>query len=429
MTLLAASRRCCAATAASETRRRHAGRGPGPRRARAADRLLRQHAGAAHRPVDGDPAFTELLAQVRATALGRTPTRSCRSSGWWRRSSRSATSAATPLFQVMFSLQNAARAGGAAAAGPAVAPLAVDAGHRQQLTCAVRVDELDERHRGALEYNTRPVRRGDGRAHGGAPGDAAAAAVADARRALSRTAAASTDRARGSCSRVERHRRGGPYRPAALLHRARSRRRPTRRRTAAPWRRRERADLRRARRRANRLAARLRGRASARTAGGLCAGALRDMVVGRCSACSRPAARTCRSTRRYPAERLAYMLADSAGGRAGHRAGLATALPERRRRGAVLRRPDAAGQRRAGTRPEPLATPEHLAYVIYTSGSTGRPKGVQVEHARRRQLPRVRCGDEPGLRRRRRVLAVTTLAFDISVLEICSCRWSCGARW
>lgn len=62
------------------------------------------------------------------------------------------------------------------------------------------------------------------------------------------------------------------------------------------------------------------------------------------------------------------------------------------------------------------ATGANLAYVIYTSGSTGRPKGVMVEHrnvcsffsAMDRLL-----GTEPGT-----WLAVTSISFDISVLEL-----------
>lgn len=60
---------------------------------------------------------------------------------------------------------------------------------------------------------------------------------------------------------------------------------------------------------------------------------------------------------------------------------------------------------------------DHLAYVIYTSGSTGRPKGVLVEH---RNVANFFAGmdgvvshDPPGL-----WMAVTSLSFDISVLEL-----------
>ena len=60
--------------------------------------------------------------------------------------------------------------------------------------------------------------------------------------------------------------------------------------------------------------------------------------------------------------------------------------------------------------------PENLAYVIYTSGSTGRPKGVMVEN--RNVLSFFRAmdqliGTEPGV-----WLAVTSLSFDISILEL-----------
>lgn len=58
-----------------------------------------------------------------------------------------------------------------------------------------------------------------------------------------------------------------------------------------------------------------------------------------------------------------------------------------------------------------------IAYVIYTSGSTGKPKGVQVPqgsvvnflHAMREQ---------PAMSQEDRLLAITTLSFDISVLEL-----------
>jgi natural product biosynthesis luciferase-like monooxygenase protein len=67
--------------------------------------------------------------------------------------------------------------------------------------------------------------------------------------------------------------------------------------------------------------------------------------------------------------------------------------------------------------PATTLTPANLAYVIYTSGSTGRPKGVMVEHrnlvnfftAMDACIPHERPGTW---------LAVTSLSFDISVLEL-----------
>jgi amino acid adenylation domain-containing protein len=62
------------------------------------------------------------------------------------------------------------------------------------------------------------------------------------------------------------------------------------------------------------------------------------------------------------------------------------------------------------------ATPASLAYVIYTSGSTGKPKGVMVENRNVVNffagMDRA-IGCEPGV-----WLAVTSVSFDISVLEL-----------
>ncbi|QIM51885.1 non-ribosomal peptide synthetase/type I polyketide synthase [Hydrogenophaga crocea] len=56
-------------------------------------------------------------------------------------------------------------------------------------------------------------------------------------------------------------------------------------------------------------------------------------------------------------------------------------------------------------------------YVIYTSGSTGKPKGVVVpQRAVSNFLASM--GREPGLKASDRLMAVTTLSFDIAVLEI-----------
>lgn len=57
------------------------------------------------------------------------------------------------------------------------------------------------------------------------------------------------------------------------------------------------------------------------------------------------------------------------------------------------------------------------AYLIYTSGSTGRPKGVRVPHRAVANFL-ASMARKPGLRDTDRLLAVTTLSFDIAVLEL-----------
>ncbi|RYZ70470.1 MAG: amino acid adenylation domain-containing protein, partial [Lysobacteraceae bacterium] len=63
------------------------------------------------------------------------------------------------------------------------------------------------------------------------------------------------------------------------------------------------------------------------------------------------------------------------------------------------------------------AQPESTAYVIYTSGSTGKPKGVQVPHRAVANFL-TSMAREPGLQADDRLVAVTTLSFDIAVLEL-----------
>jgi amino acid adenylation domain-containing protein len=61
--------------------------------------------------------------------------------------------------------------------------------------------------------------------------------------------------------------------------------------------------------------------------------------------------------------------------------------------------------------------PSNLAYVIYTSGSTGKPKGVQIEHRTAVNLL-TSIAREPGMDASDTLLSVTTISFDIAVLEI-----------
>jgi natural product biosynthesis luciferase-like monooxygenase protein len=119
----------------------------------------------------------------------------------------------------------------------------------------------------------------------------------------------------------------------------------------------------------------------------------------------------------YPRERLGMMIQDAEVGVLVTQSHLLDRLPTQEVRVVQL---DANGSeiaRESTERCEEGAEPSSLAYVIYTSGSTGRPKGVMVEH---RNVANFFVGmdaciphDPPGV-----WLAVTSLAFDISVLEL-----------
>ena len=123
----------------------------------------------------------------------------------------------------------------------------------------------------------------------------------------------------------------------------------------------------------------------------------------------------------YPAERLKYMLEDSApvalltqNRLAGMFAEFSHAMPV-----LDLAAPSPAWRDQPETDPDRASLgllPTHLAYVIYTSGSTGKPKGVMVEH--RSLVNRlVWMQSAYGLDASDAVLQKTPFSFDVSVWE------------
>ncbi|HEX8329583.1 MAG TPA: amino acid adenylation domain-containing protein [Hymenobacter sp.] len=118
----------------------------------------------------------------------------------------------------------------------------------------------------------------------------------------------------------------------------------------------------------------------------------------------------------YPAERIEFMLADS-GARllltsAGGLPGLGTATPR-----LVLEEALAEAVGLPGTEPAPASTSAALCYVLYTSGSTGQPKGVAITHRNFVNFL-VSMQREPGMAATDRMLAVTTISFDIAGMEL-----------
>jgi amino acid adenylation domain-containing protein len=118
----------------------------------------------------------------------------------------------------------------------------------------------------------------------------------------------------------------------------------------------------------------------------------------------------------YPADRIAYMLADSGVPVLLTQARLADRLPAH---GATVVRLDgdwASIEAESADAPGVEVAPEGLAYVIYTSGSTGRPKGAMNAH--RGVVNRLLWMQaEYGLREDDVVLQKTPFSFDVSVWE------------
>ena len=120
---------------------------------------------------------------------------------------------------------------------------------------------------------------------------------------------------------------------------------------------------------------------------------------------------------KYPKERLAYMVEDAEVEVLVTQRSLAGLLPSQNLQVVAV---DADWETIASQPAQPMTgevTPESLVYVIYTSGSTGKPKGVMVTHQNVVNffagMDQVIRHDPPGV-----WLAVTSISFDISVLEL-----------
>ncbi|MES2332684.1 MAG: non-ribosomal peptide synthetase [Bacteroidota bacterium] len=118
----------------------------------------------------------------------------------------------------------------------------------------------------------------------------------------------------------------------------------------------------------------------------------------------------------YPKQRIIYMLENS---------GAKLVLTEKKYSGHFISHAnellleDAIEKAKTfpASNPARNVTGADLAYIIYTSGSTGNPKGVMVEHhSIVNLLWYLRSTHE--INERDRLLAITTISFDIAVLEL-----------
>ncbi|WP_410586702.1 amino acid adenylation domain-containing protein [Amycolatopsis sp. lyj-23] len=119
----------------------------------------------------------------------------------------------------------------------------------------------------------------------------------------------------------------------------------------------------------------------------------------------------------YPADRLAFMAADSGLRVVVTTSGLAEAVPAGA--GTVVCLDDDRAEIAAASESAPAAGagPDHLAYAIYTSGSSGRPKGALMAH---RGLTNLVATEATVIAptAASRVLAVASFGFDASLWDI-----------
>lgn len=119
----------------------------------------------------------------------------------------------------------------------------------------------------------------------------------------------------------------------------------------------------------------------------------------------------------YPPQRLALMAEDSALQVLLTEAAVRDGLPRLAARIVSLETARRAIRRQPDDPPDCSARAEDAAYVIYTSGSTGVPKGVMIPHCAVVNLLAA-FAERPGMGPQDVALAITTISFDISVLEL-----------
>jgi amino acid adenylation domain-containing protein len=119
----------------------------------------------------------------------------------------------------------------------------------------------------------------------------------------------------------------------------------------------------------------------------------------------------------YPQERLGYMLADSGVEVLLTQQQLLSSLPSHTARVVCLDADWGAIEQHTQENLDLGVCSDNLAYAIYTSGSTGQPKGVQICHHSVVNFLNF-MSHFPGLTQEDTFNAVTTISFDIAALEV-----------
>ncbi|WP_434300845.1 amino acid adenylation domain-containing protein [Corallococcus exiguus] len=361
--------------------------------------------------VEGQRSFRELLARVREVTLGAYAHQDVPFELLVQALQPARSRSHAPLFQAMLILQPAS------AVSPALPGVEarledVDTG-TAQYDLTLSLHQVQGALEGTLEYSTDLFQASTAARLVSNLETLLTGAVAEPSRAVSQLPLLSEDERRRVLGEWNATRR--PYEDAGLaaLLEAQAARTPDAVALVCGT---ERLTYRALHRRANALASRLRAEGvGPEVVVGLCVRRSVELVVGMLGILKAGGAYLPLDPN-YPAERLAYMLEDSGARLLLTQASLDGTLGADGVRPVLVDAPDARGEA-SEHGPGDGAGPEHLAYVLYTSGSTGRPKGVQVVQRNVANFfagmdERVPVGPRPVW------LAVTSVSFDISVLEL-----------
>ncbi|RPH59350.1 MAG: amino acid adenylation domain-containing protein, partial [Burkholderiales bacterium] len=337
--------------------------------------------------LSGDPGFDVLLARVRATCLGAYAHQDLPFEMLVQQVALERTLDRNPLFQVSFALQNTPHHELAIGTAPArLEPVHTDT---SKFDLALSMSEHDEGIDARLEYSADLFERATIERMAGHLRNLVDGIVADPKAKVSALPLMSAQETRRIL--VEWNDTARDYPAHATLHQLfeeQAARTPAA--TAVVFEHQPCLDYGTLNRRANQLAHRLRRLGvGPDVMVGLCMQRNPEMIVAMLAILKAGGAYVPIDVD-YPAERIAYMLADSAAPVTITRKALAPRLAGAGSRLLCIDDEPSLGDEAQGN-PDRLAKAHHLAYVIYTSGSTGRPKGVMIPH---RAVARLVCNTD-----------------------------------
>ncbi|MEO6192136.1 MAG: amino acid adenylation domain-containing protein, partial [Thermoanaerobaculia bacterium] len=363
--------------------------------------------------IGGEPGFRGLLARVRETAVGAFTHREVPFERVVEELRPERDLARSPLFQVMFMLQNNA-AGPLELPGLAIAPYGFDA-NTAKFELTLSLFEYQGRIGGTLEYNADLFEGTTAERLAGHFGRLLAAALAAPEQPVGELPMlAPAERTQ----LLETWNATAVPRPAgALIHElfeAQAARTPEAPAVSGQG---ETLSYRELQTRSNRLANHLRRLGvGPEVRVGLCVERTPEMVVALLGILKAGGAYVPLDPS-HPAERLGLVIADSGLSLLVTEERLLASLPAHSAAVLCLDRDRRKIAQARASAPSRATGEESLAYVIYTSGSTGRPKGVQLPHRAVVNFL-LAMAERPGLVAGDVVPALTTLSFDIAGLEI-----------